>query len=397
MKKTSLLFGLYFCQGLPGGFLAVALPVMIRQSGAGYTLVGFSTLLSIPWLIKFLWAPFADRFYNDRFGRRKSWIVPAQTGMLLVTFLLAIFEGKPDILSVAILFLFLNLFASIQDIGVDGLAVDILGKQELGAGNAAQISGFKIGNLIGGGVLLSLVGVIGWRGSFFAMAVLIALVITLLMLINERGFYVPDPSRDEKSGRFRELLEVFRQLGPGFWTFLFFAKFGETFGGALVKPLLVDLGFTLGTIGLLDGVIGGISTICGAIFAGTLYRTMGLKRTFALCAVLQGAFLIIFGIASRHPLGFTSAAVLNGLENFSGGGVGVCVFALAMSVCRRSVGAGQFTLSQCIYMSGAFAAAPLSGIAADSLSPLCAMVAGGMMTISLAPILLLTRLGIQKR
>lgn len=51
MKKTNLLFSLYFCQGLAGGFLAVALPVMIRESGGSFTLVGFSALLSLPWLL----------------------------------------------------------------------------------------------------------------------------------------------------------------------------------------------------------------------------------------------------------------------------------------------------------------------------------------------------------
>lgn len=390
MKKTNLLLSLYFCQGLPGGFLAVALPVMIRESGGSFTLVGFSALLSLPWLLKFLWAPLADRYFVPGFGRRKTWVVPAQIGMIFITLVLALLVNEHELFVIAVLFLVLNLFAATQDIGVDGLAVDVLHKNELGAGNAAQISGFKLGNLFGGGVLLALAGVIGWRGDFLIMTACITLAMTFLLFTRERDLYVPDPTRDTKTGQMADLSDAFKKLGLGFWLFLFYAKFGETFGGALVKPLLVDLGFSREQIGLMDGVIGGVATILGAIAAGLSYRRFGLQRTFAVFVVLQAIFLGLFGIASGGPLTFMTAALLNGIENFAGGGVGVAVFALAMSTCRRSIGATQFTLCQCLYISGAFAAAPISGISADALGPMPVMLMGSLMALSLAPIVMRT-------
>lgn len=390
MKKTNLLFSLYFCQGLPGGFLAVALPVMIRESGGSFTLVGFSTLLSLPWLLKFLWAPLADRYFIPSFGRRKTWIIPAQIGMILITLALALHVDERELLLIAILFLVLNLFAATQDIGVDGLAVDILEKIQLGAGNAAQISGFKLGNLFGGGVLLALAGVIGWRGDFLIMATCITLAMIFLLFTREQQLYIPDPARDKEPGQMADLGDAFKALGLGFWLFLFYAKFAESLGGALVKPVLVDLGFSREQIGLMDGVIGGIATILGAITAGLSYRHFGLKRTFVFFVILQGVFLGLFGVATTGPLTFMTAAMLNGVENFAGGGVGVAVFALAMSTCRRSIGATQFTLCQCLYISGAFAAAPIGGITADVLGPMPVMLTSSLMAISLAPIIMRT-------
>ena len=81
-----------------------------------------------------------------------------------------------------------------------------------------------------------------------------------------------------------------------------------------------------------------------------------------------------------------TAALLNGIENFAGGGVGVAVLALAMSTCRRSIGTTQFTPCPCLYISGAFAAAPISGITADALGPMPVILMGSLMVISLAPI-----------
>jgi MFS family permease len=64
--------------------------------------------------------------------------------------------------------------------------------------------------------------------------------------------------------------------------------------------------------------------------------------------------------------------------------VGVGVFALAMSLCEREVGATQFTAAQVVYMSGAALAAPLSGAVADQVGYLPVMAAGGVMALILA-------------
>jgi len=36
------------------------------------------SLVTWPFSLKLLWAPIVDTFYSKRFGRRKSWLVPAQ-------------------------------------------------------------------------------------------------------------------------------------------------------------------------------------------------------------------------------------------------------------------------------------------------------------------------------
>ena len=71
--------------------------------------------------------------------------------------------------------LLMNLFAATMDIAVDGLAIDLLELRELGKGNIAQVVGYKIGMLTGGGLLVWASGWIGWEGLFLSMAVLVAL------------------------------------------------------------------------------------------------------------------------------------------------------------------------------------------------------------------------------
>ncbi len=66
----------------------------------------------------------------------------------------------------------------------------------------------------------------------------------------------------------------------------------------------------------------------------------------------------------------------------------MAIFALAMAVSRRRVGASHFTACQVVYMSGSFLAHPLSGWTADRLGYLPVMVVGGAMAAGVAVVAL---------
>ncbi|MEX1368813.1 MAG: MFS transporter [Nannocystaceae bacterium] len=384
-RTLPLLFALYFCQGLPGGFLSKALPAILRQQGLSLTVVGFAGALSLPWMLKVLWAPLVDRYGHAAFGRRKSWLVPAQLGMLGLTLAFIGVQPRDGLVLVAGMFLVLNVFAATQDIAVDGLAVDLLRDRELAPGNAAQVGGFKLGNIVGGGVLLAAIAWVGWSGAFAIMAALIG--IALVMVLRFREPVRPRPDVD-LGGVLRSLWQAIRMQGAWFWAFLVFAKFGETFGGAMVTPLLVDNGFSLSLIGSIDGAVGGLATMAGAAMGGMVAWRRGWRSLMVGAATLQGLALVGLGLYSQlhvTPLGY---AIVGGLENAAGGAVAVAVFHLAMSWRSEDAGAAQFTAAQVAYMSGSLLAYPLSGAVANGVGYLPVMVAGGVMTLGLAALAL---------
>lgn len=384
-RKLGLLFALYFCQGLPGGFLAVALPVMLREQGLDLTTIGLASALSLPWVLKVLWAPLVDATGGGRWGRRRSWLLPVQAGMLVVTLAFTSFEPEQSLWAVAVLFLILNVLAATQDIAVDGWAVDMLREDEVGPGNSAQIAGFKVGNLFGGGVLLALSGVLGWRGDFAVMAALIALAMLLVLKTPE------DPSTPQQrpvdvAQAGRELWGSIKALGPWLWLFFAYAKFGETFGGAMIKPMLVDAEWSRELIGTLDGIVGSLCTIAGALLAGWVIRRRSWVTCLSAFSVVQGGALIGLGLMQRGELDLFGFAAVNGLENLAGGAVGVSVFALAMRRTDPRIGAAVFTAAQVTYMSGAFLAGPAAGAVADATGYLVPLVGGGTMAILLGVI-----------
>ena len=80
-----LLLVLYTLQGIPMG-LGGSIPFLLQQRNVGYSEQAVFNLVSWPFSLKLLWAPLVDAIYSQRFGRRKSWLVPVQllTGAIMI-------------------------------------------------------------------------------------------------------------------------------------------------------------------------------------------------------------------------------------------------------------------------------------------------------------------------
>src|SRR5574343_320394 len=83
----ALLSSLYAAQGLPFGFFTLALPVLMREAGWSLTAIGLLQLLALPWLLKFLWAPWVDHH-----GTRRTWLLGLQGCSVLAALTLALLD-----------------------------------------------------------------------------------------------------------------------------------------------------------------------------------------------------------------------------------------------------------------------------------------------------------------
>ena len=64
---------LYFAQGLPYAIINNFSVVMFKSLGISNELIGYTTLLSLPWTIKPLWGPLVDST-----GSKRNWLVYMQ-------------------------------------------------------------------------------------------------------------------------------------------------------------------------------------------------------------------------------------------------------------------------------------------------------------------------------
>ena len=184
-----LLCALYLAQGLPYGFFTQALPVLMHDAGYSLVKISATSLLFLPWALKFLWAP-----YVDRYGSRKRWLVPLQLAAAAGAALLASVDFSHALHYVLVALVIFNLLAATQDIATDGLAVNLLGVQYRGLGNGIQVGGYRLGMIVGGGLLLWVYARAGWRPMFATMAALLALTLLPVLWLREPP-RAPDASR----------------------------------------------------------------------------------------------------------------------------------------------------------------------------------------------------------
>ena len=150
-----LLLFLYVLQGIPLG-LAGSLPIILQTKKIGYRQQAMFSLVSWPFSIKLLWAPIVDCIYSRQFGRRKSWLVPSQyligLTMIVLSYLVDGLLGSdtvaPSVGVLTLFFFFLHFLAATQDIAVDGWALTMLSKENVGYASTCNTVGQTAGFFI---------------------------------------------------------------------------------------------------------------------------------------------------------------------------------------------------------------------------------------------------------
>ena len=143
------LCGLYLAQGVPWGFVTITFASWLAEPEQGITAEQLGPILAVatlPWSFKFLWGPLMDRFTISSLGRRRPWIILAQSMAIVILGSMMLINDLPNLIwtqppegsgwsqlifslvpgPLAGLILLANVFISLQDVAVDALAVDLL-------------------------------------------------------------------------------------------------------------------------------------------------------------------------------------------------------------------------------------------------------------------------------
>ncbi len=383
-----LLASLYCAQGLPSGLLAHSLPVLLRQHGVDLALIGLLKLLALPWLLKVLWAPWVDRLASPRLGHHRGWILPLQMGVTGVVAALALMNPErlfdSHFFVLIGLLLLVNLAASTQDIATDGLAVRLLPERWRGLGNSLQVGGYKVGMLVSGSGLLLAMDSLGWHLSLALVAGLLVLMTLPIWRFNERRELPFQPAQAEPAGPgllLRHYRGLLMQPGMLLWLAVLLSfKLGDALGSPMIKPMLVDQGWSNAALGQLT-LISSLAGIGGALLGGLLYARIGALRALLLFGTLQAA-----GIAAMAWLvnagGQTALVYLIALfEQTADGMSTVALFAVMMRQCRPEHEGADFTLQASVQLLLAGLVGATSGLLATWLGYQALFVGAGSLGV----------------
>ncbi len=341
----ALLSSLYAAQGLPFGFFTLALPVLMREAGWSLTAIGLLQLLALPWLLKFLWAPWVDHH-----GARRTWLLGLQGCSVVAALTLALLDLDSANRGLLLAVLVFNLLAATQDIVTDGLAVRVLAARERGLANAIQVGAYRLGMILGGGGLLWLWARTNGSTVFAVMAGLLALSTWPVWQMRELP---PGAAHDAMAPRPRPSVGQLalgwwhRALAPGMLTFaalVFCFRFGDQMVSSLITPFVSDQGASKETIALMKGAVGSGASLLGALLGGALMVRVN-RRTAMLSTGLGQAMTFALYIAAA--LGFGGMPLLwwaTVAEGVVGTMATVALFALMMDASDPDHAGTDFTL-----------------------------------------------------
>lgn len=171
---------LYFAEGLPYTIVMMMSAVYFKSLGASNVFIGLTTLLSLPWSLKFLWAPLVDFK-----GTKRGWVIVSQAVLSALCFALAlgVALNVPDLINFSIIMLAaMALGSATHDVSIDGYYLDILNKEQQSFFVGIRSAAYKMAWLFGSGLMVYLAGQletqhglhIGWAVAFGVVSLLLA-------------------------------------------------------------------------------------------------------------------------------------------------------------------------------------------------------------------------------
>ncbi|MEG2047040.1 MAG: MFS transporter, partial [Comamonas sp.] len=210
-QRWALVAALYLAQSVPSYLLIMAVPAALRAQGMGLDKIGMLSVLMLPLILKFLWAPLVDRTGFGRLGHRRGWVLITQLCTSAGIALLAL-SDPGHITAVLLAGMLIALSIATQDIATDGFATRLLKPSERPTGNGIQAAAVAVGVIVGGTLSMALFEVWGWTATLLAMAAVSLLPLAVLPWMQETP-----GSKGEVQPR-ASLCRFFQR--PGAWSIL---------------------------------------------------------------------------------------------------------------------------------------------------------------------------------
>ena len=372
MKRKLLgILLLGFASGLPYMLVFSTLTAWLRDVGISLTEIGFFAWLVLTYSLKFLWAPFVDRYSIPGFvvfGKRRGWILFSQLIIFLSLIGMSFIDPMKNIQLLALFAFFAAFFGSIQDVAVDALRIEIGDAKEQGDLAASYQLGYRVAILVATSMALIFADLYNWSYVYQFMG--------FLMLLGSAGALICyEPTNHEIAIlRFDEaLLGAFKDFFNrfGLWSAALLLLIISTYRltdivmGPMAMPFYLDLGFSKTEVGAL------VKTV--ALFGAVIVFFVGgllIKRIALFNALLFGGFSVLitnlfFAYVASAESNISLLSLIVGLDSFAAGLVGTINIAFLTSLVSKKFTAVQYAmLTSFMMLPGKFFSG-FSGILAD--------------------------------
>jgi PAT family beta-lactamase induction signal transducer AmpG len=389
---------LYFIEGLPNAIVNLMSAVLLKNLNFDNSIIGlYTSLLYIPWTIKFAWAPLVDLLFT-----RRRWILVSH---LILAFLLVAQSGavlnQAGLAIYLVLFALISLISATQDVAIDGFYLDVLDKRQQALYVGVRNASYQTGMLFASGAMVSLAGywmerandhqkgmLEGWALSFGICAGMFALATAWHLYslpklgapkrVLNQGEVSKQPWRSQLRHRLAGFFQVFLSFGqqPRFAVIVLYIlifRMGEAFSMKMAPLFLLDpavkggLGISTAHVGLIYGTVGVAALLVGGLTGGFLAAKFGLKKCLLPTALFQNSAILIYWVLGILRPGLTVVGMAIGLERFAYG-VGTAAYTVfLLSVVKTEYRAAHYAIATGLMALGLVLPGAHSGYLADCM------------------------------
>jgi|TARA_B100000315_G_scaffold223052_1_gene227561 PAT family beta-lactamase induction signal transducer AmpG len=264
-KEVLISFLMGFSAGVPLLMTISILQAWMKESGIDLSTIGLFGLVGIPYSLKFLWAPFLDRFSLPFLGRRRGWLLVSQI-LIIVTILgISYIDITSQLTGLVMLCLGLTFLSATQDILIDAYRRENVSEKHLPLASSVYIIGYRVAMAVVGSVGFILSDSISFNLVYLCLSGLMVVGIITTLISDEGDFIIKS-----RESIIEPFIDYFRKnKALIILAFIFIYKIGDMLAFFMSVPYYLDLEYTKSQIGYMK-FIGTWMTLLGSFVGGIL-------------------------------------------------------------------------------------------------------------------------------
>ena len=407
-KRMNKILLLGIISGFPWVLIGSSLSLWLKEDGLSRSTIGWAGLIFAVYAFNYLWAPIVDKvripWLTNKLGHRRGWIVTMQAIILISLVCWSLVDPTANLALVITIGLIIAIASATQDITVDALRIEQIGRDEgksMQAGAAMAVVGWWTGYKLGGVIALNVAEYfeqIGfenyWQITFLILGVVIIACNIGLMFVHE-----PQPTEREESQTKTDqmiqqklgssniatksiawvsgtvggpIISFFKQNGLkialGILAFVFLFKIGEAFLGRMSIIFYKEIGFSKSDIALYSKGLGWITTVIFTLLGGLFAIRAGVVKAMFVSGALMASTNLLFSLLAWSGKSEWLFALAVIFDDMAAAFATVAFVAFISLLVDRTYTATQYALLASIGTAGRTTLAASSGAMVDWLN-----------------------------
>ncbi|UFX98511.1 hypothetical protein [Candidatus Gromoviella agglomerans] len=299
-----------FSSGSVFFFLVSTVGIWLKSYGFCNSVLGVSTILTIPYAMKIFLSVMMNKFANpikklklhvneeiSIFQIYKYWAIFSQVLIVILLLLLMVVDPSKDIILTLLVTFLLSCCAVFQDISIENYRVRVTSKNIFRLSISMSYFAFRFGMMASGAFALFIVDFFNWICAFVFMIFTIIVGICGIILLKEDEDCVKSDKIIYSSIR-DTLRNFFNEKSYSVLRFMFIFKFCDSALHGMSNPFFIDLGYSNIEIASIVKVWWMVFAGFGVMLFNFLIKKTSIQKMLVLGSIGESISSLLFYIHS---------------------------------------------------------------------------------------------------